>query len=59
MKTETTNQIIAQNLLALLNANVNAGEWNRLLEMIEQIQSDARNQALTDNRIRTSHRRDA
>jgi hypothetical protein len=45
MKTESTNKIIAQNLLALLNANANAGEWNRLLEMVEQIQDAALNRA--------------
>ena len=45
MKTESTNKIIAQNLLALLNANANAGEWNRLLEMVEQIQDAAFNRA--------------
>ena len=45
MKTESTNKIIAQNLLALLNANANAGEWNRLLEMVEQIQDAVLNRA--------------
>jgi hypothetical protein len=45
MKSESTNKIIAQNLLALLNAKVTAAEWNRLLEMVEQIQDAALNRA--------------